>query len=456
MSNKNFPGSVELISGITPKNDNDFPLVDAEDVIIYDGDDDTEGMRLPDKLKNIGISPTDKQELINTAVTQVLNSESYKGLEANIKTNAESIGTINADIDELERQLAAQVGDNDKLIVHYDKVAQKLYLYEKDEKGDIDFDPGTGTIIKVKLLSETIIQGGSTTGTGATYSLTLEVAEDTKKYFSVLEGRQAFLSYKATLVEKVTDPVTGETSLNPITAEKITYSIYRNDVFQRSITENEIKNGSIDVTDLLALGTNNFKITGSVIEYIDTKNDAGEDVTVAIPARSTVRWTVNVVSLKLELPEVSNSETGTIGWDATPKTGAIPFVYKVVGALPKKVYFILDGDEENAYIETINATELSSTYTIPKQTHGIHTLEVYCEGTLEDEIDAEVRRSINESQKEFYLREKMKAIQNELGDKAKKESDIDELREKIEAYGIEKAANEIGIGVPTLNDIIVI
>ena len=50
---------------------------------------------------------------------------------------------------------------------------------------------------------------------------------------------------------------------------------------------------------------------------------------------------------------------------------------------------------------------------------------------IEEKIEEEVRKSINESQKEYYLREKMKAIQEELGDKAKKESDIDDLREKI-------------------------
>ena len=50
---------------------------------------------------------------------------------------------------------------------------------------------------------------------------------------------------------------------------------------------------------------------------------------------------------------------------------------------------------------------------------------------IENKIDLEVKKNINESQKEYYLREKMKAIQEELGDKAKKESDIDALREKI-------------------------
>ena len=50
---------------------------------------------------------------------------------------------------------------------------------------------------------------------------------------------------------------------------------------------------------------------------------------------------------------------------------------------------------------------------------------------IEEQIDQEVRKNINESQKEFYLREKMKAIQDALGDKAKKESDIEEIRKRI-------------------------
>ena len=50
---------------------------------------------------------------------------------------------------------------------------------------------------------------------------------------------------------------------------------------------------------------------------------------------------------------------------------------------------------------------------------------------LEQKINEEVKRSIDENQKEYYLREKMRAIQNELGDKAKREEEIDELRNKI-------------------------
>ena len=50
---------------------------------------------------------------------------------------------------------------------------------------------------------------------------------------------------------------------------------------------------------------------------------------------------------------------------------------------------------------------------------------------LEQKINDEIKRSIDENQKEYYLREKMRAIQNELGDKAKKEEEIDIYRKKI-------------------------
>lgn len=61
---------------------------------------------------------------------------------------------------------------------------------------------------------------------------------------------------------------------------------------------------------------------------------------------------------------------------------------------------------------------------------------------LEIKIDEEVKKNINESQKEYYLREKMKAIQDELGDKTKKESDIDALREKIKQAKMPKTVEE--------------
>ena len=51
---------------------------------------------------------------------------------------------------------------------------------------------------------------------------------------------------------------------------------------------------------------------------------------------------------------------------------------------------------------------------------------------IEDKINRTVKKNIDENQREYYLREKLRAIQEELGDKVKKESEIETLRKQIQ------------------------
>ncbi|MEH7462732.1 endopeptidase La [Bacillus thuringiensis] len=55
---------------------------------------------------------------------------------------------------------------------------------------------------------------------------------------------------------------------------------------------------------------------------------------------------------------------------------------------------------------------------------------------LEKKIGQQVKRSMERTQKEYFLREQMKAIQKELGDKEGKGGEVEELREKIEESGM--------------------
>ena len=50
---------------------------------------------------------------------------------------------------------------------------------------------------------------------------------------------------------------------------------------------------------------------------------------------------------------------------------------------------------------------------------------------LEAQINMEVRGKMDQAQKEYYLREKIKAIHKELGDKVDKDAEVEELRAKI-------------------------
>ena len=51
-------------------------------------------------------------------------------------------------------------------------------------------------------------------------------------------------------------------------------------------------------------------------------------------------------------------------------------------------------------------------------------------------IQSQVKSELQKNQREYYLREQMKAIQKELGDTDDQQREIDELREKIEAAGM--------------------
>ena len=61
---------------------------------------------------------------------------------------------------------------------------------------------------------------------------------------------------------------------------------------------------------------------------------------------------------------------------------------------------------------------------------------------LENKINNDVKRSIDESQKEYYLREKLRAIQEELGDKAVKEKDVEKMRKAIKKAEMPKDIEE--------------
>ena len=55
---------------------------------------------------------------------------------------------------------------------------------------------------------------------------------------------------------------------------------------------------------------------------------------------------------------------------------------------------------------------------------------------LRNKIQSEVQDQVQQSQRDYYLREQLKAIQKELGEMDEGQKDIDELRQKIEAAGM--------------------
>src|SRR5487761_1636515 len=64
---------------------------------------------------------------------------------------------------------------------------------------------------------------------------------------------------------------------------------------------------------------------------------------------------------------------------------------------------------------------------------------------LRNKIQSEVQDQVQQSQRDYYLREQMKAIQKELGELDEGQKDIEELREKLEAAGMPEAVKKEGL-----------
>ena len=61
---------------------------------------------------------------------------------------------------------------------------------------------------------------------------------------------------------------------------------------------------------------------------------------------------------------------------------------------------------------------------------------------LRNKIHEQVQEQVNQSQREFLLREQMKAIQKELGESEDAQSEVDELRKKVEESGMSAEAKK--------------
>ncbi len=62
--------------------------------------------------------------------------------------------------------------------------------------------------------------------------------------------------------------------------------------------------------------------------------------------------------------------------------------------------------------------------------------------SLGTKIQSQVQEGIDKGQREYYLREQLKAIQEELGEGDEQQAEVKELRERIEAAELPEHARE--------------
>ena len=94
--------------------------------------------------------------------------------------------------------------------------------------------------------------------------------------------------------------------------------------------------------------------------------------------------------------------------------------------------------EKQEILETVdleNRLELVTKFLVKE----LHVLE------LGNKIQTKILGEINKNQREFFLREQMKAIQKELGEEDDQTVEIRELKEKIESSAMTKEVKEVGL-----------
>ncbi|RHW33380.1 endopeptidase La [Lysinibacillus yapensis] len=64
---------------------------------------------------------------------------------------------------------------------------------------------------------------------------------------------------------------------------------------------------------------------------------------------------------------------------------------------------------------------------------------------LEKKINSKVKQAMERTQKEYYLREQMKAIQSELGDREGKTGEVAELRKRVESAGMPESTQKVAL-----------
>lgn len=161
-----------------------------------------------------------------------------------------------------------------------------------------------------------------------------------------------------------------------------------------------------------------------IIDYLEQNGNEIMEAIVTnypIPEISNEEEEILIKKLKAEvesyvrmIPYISNSILGIMG--------SITTISKLTDVIAP--YLNIDISRLDSYLKEIDAKKRAKM--IVEDIY--HDKEKY---DIEKSIDVKVKQGIEDNQKEYVLREKIKAIKEELGDISPKEDEIEKLREEI-------------------------
>ena len=159
---------------------------------------------------------------------------------------------------------------------------------------------------------------------------------------------------------------------NTVTLEEPGVIEYRVESLQDGVETGDITvtwkvNNVTVLTETVKQGVNTFKLDGRVAAGNNGVTATFKD---SIGTTYTSRWSVDVIDMYI---------TSTFN-DTVTYIGNANVSFTAFGALKKTIYFLLDGEE--IYQTDITASGVQSSYIVPHQPHGAHSLEIYCKATM--------------------------------------------------------------------------
>ena len=224
-------------------------------------------------------------------------------------------------------------GDIYEIVDEYARAALKRI---QDSVGDSTFV--TDEIMK-KYVAEAIVSSGNGTG-----NVKLENTSGfTSKSVAVGKNVIIYFNYSSIIEDETIIDGTCQIMVNDVL--KDTFKIFKG--------PNEI-----DITEYIGAGTNVVVVK----------------VTDIYGGYKMLYYTISVVDLRI---------TTTFD-DTLLYTDSIQYKYTAYGAVSKIVHMLVDGEE--IYTNTLTASGKQITATIPKQSHGVHRVEVYMTAVMQGEV----------------------------------------------------------------------
>src|SRR5207302_162666 len=152
---------------------------------------------------------------------------------------------------------------------------------------------------------------------------------------------------------------------------------------------------------------------------------------LAIGQERSIRLVDDVVGGErlLALVTVRDADIEAPGWDDLYETGTAAIVHKMIGVPDGTLRILVQGLQR--------ILELADTEERLREVSKIlnRELDVYELGT---KIQSQVQSELEQGQREFFLRQQLKAIQEELGEGDPEQADANELRERLDGLELPK------------------